>query len=324
MNNVMFIGDLHISDKAPRSRKEEDEQYRQLILDKLNFCYEYCSIKVNDVKYVIILGDVFNSSINIYPPYLTQVYKVFQKFKDLGIKVYSIIGNHDMYYQNESEFDKTTLYQAFSLGLIEHLDTLQIHDTIITGVDYGKPIPKIKEPINKNILVGHCFYENTLFTGNDNTNLTDEQCKELGYKVYVLGHDHTYYPTIDTGEYRIVRPGSLIRGTSKTCNLYRDVIVDIYDPTTYEWKEVKVPIKPGTEVFNEKVIMSKSEDLTLNLENIIANLDYSSTANEYDILDRNEENGRKELKENYEPVVELITQYLEAEGIYRKVDNLEN
>lgn len=321
MNNVMFIGDLHISDKAPRSRKEEDEQYRQLILDKLGFCYDYCSVKVNNVKYVIILGDVFNSSINIYPPYLTQVYKLLQKFKDSGIKVYSIIGNHDMYYQNDSEFDKTTLYQAFSLGLIEHLDTLQLHDTIITGVDYGKPIPKIKEPINKNILVGHCFYENSLFTGNDNTNLTDEQCKELGYNVYVLGHDHTYYPTIDTGEYRVVRPGSLMRGTSKTCNLYRNVVVDVYDPTTYEWREVMVPVKPGTEVFNEKVIMSKNEDLTLNLENIIANLDYSSTANEYDILDKNEENGRKELKENYEPVVELITQYLEAEGIYRKTES---
>lgn len=320
MSKVMFIGDLHISDKAPRSRKEEDEQYRQLILDKLSFCWNYCII--NDIEYVIILGDVFNSSINIYPPYLTQVYKLFQKFKDANIKVYSIIGNHDMYYQNDSEFDKTTLYQAFSLDLINHLDKIDLpYGTRIVGLDYGKSPEKIEYNSQYNILVGHCFYENSLFTGNDNTNLTDEQCKELGYKTYVLGHDHTYYPTIDTGDYKVVRPGSLLRGTSKTCNLYRDVIIDIYDSANNSWNEVKVPIKPGTEVFNEKVIMSKNEDLDLNLENIIANLDYSSTSNEYDILDKNEENGRKELKENYEPVVELITQYLEAEGIYRKVES---
>ena len=50
---IMFIGDIHISDKAPRSRKEDDEQYRQLILDKLNFCYEYCIS--NKIEYVIIL-----------------------------------------------------------------------------------------------------------------------------------------------------------------------------------------------------------------------------------------------------------------------------
>ena len=317
---IVFIGDIHISDKAPRSRKEDDEQYRQLILDKLNFCYEYCIS--NKIEYVIILGDVFNSSINIYPPYLTEVYKVLQKFKDTGIEVCSIIGNHDMYYQNDSEFTKTTLYQAFTLGLIKHLDMKELPIGVrIVGVDYGKPFDKIKFESQYNILVGHCFYENEMFGNNENGNLTHEKCLELGYDVYILGHDHTYYPTIDMGEYKVIRPGSLLRGTSKTCNLYRNVIVDVFDTTTKEWEEIIVPTKQGTEVFNEKVVLAKQEDLDLNLENIIANLDYSSTSNEYDILDKNEESGRKELGENYDEVVNLITYYLEAEGIYREVKN---
>ena len=60
-----------------------------------------------------------------------------------------------------------------------------------------------------------------------------------------------------------------MRGTSKTCNLYRNVVVDVYDPTTYEWREVMVPVKPGTEVFNEKVVMTK--DIDLNLEKLLEN-----------------------------------------------------
>ena len=324
MSKVMFIGDLHITDKSPRSRKEDDEQYRQLILDKLTFCCDYCII--NDIDYVVILGDVFNSSINIYPPYLTQIYKILQKFKDNNIDIYSVIGNHDMYYQNDKEFDKTTLYQAFSLGLIHHLDKLDLPlGTRLVGLDYGKQPEKPEFNSQYNILVGHCFYENSLFSGADCVNLTDEWCKDLGYNAYILGHDHTYYPTIDTGNYKVIRPGSLLRGTSKTCNLYREVVVDIYDSSNNEWSEVKVPIKQGTDVFNEKVVLAKNEDLDLNLENIIANLDYSTTSNEYDIIDSNEKNGREKLKENYDPVVDLIVQYLESEGIYRrKVEEVGN
>lgn len=317
---IMFVGDIHISDKAPRNRKEEDEDYRHLILDKLNFCYSYCI--TNNIEYVIMLGDIFNSSINIYPPYLTEVYQVLQKFKDSRIEVYSIIGNHDMYYQNDSEFTKTTLYQAFTLGLIKHLDILEFPIGVrIVGVDYSKSFTKIESESQYNILVGHCFYENEMFGNNENGNLTHEKCLELGYNDYILGHDHTYYPTVNMTEYRVIRPGSLLRGTSKTCNLYRNVVVDVFDTMSKTWEEVIVPTKPGIEVFNEKVVLTKQEDLDLNLENIIANLDYSTTSNEYDIIDKNEDNGRKELGENYDEVINLITHYLEVEGIYREMKN---
>ena len=59
-----------------------------------------------------------------------------------------------MYYQNDNEFDKTLLYQSFALGLIKHLDTLQIDNTLIKGVDFLKDFPKVTD-LNYNNLNSH-------------------------------------------------------------------------------------------------------------------------------------------------------------------------
>lgn len=248
MAKIMFVGDTHFQSESPSSRKEDPEHYRQTQLDKLESIKQIC-IK-EDIHNLIILGDVYNSSINIYTPYLTKLYEVFRDFKDNKIDLYSIVGNHDMYYQNDNEFDKTLLYQSFALGLIKHLDTLQIDNTLIKGVDFLKDFPKVADlnynnlNTNYKILVGHCFYENERFGGIGNSNLTKQKCIDLGYNAYILGHDHTPYELVSDINYKVIRPGSLMRGTSKTCNLYRKVSVEIFDTNTLIWEEREIPSKP--------------------------------------------------------------------------------
>lgn len=323
MSKIIFVGDTHIVGISPSSRKESNEQYREVILNKLEFIRQTC---INEgANICIIEGDVFNNNTGITNTFESEIWLEFLKFKENNIQLYTIIGNHDMFFQNEQEFKGTYLYKAFLAGMIKHLDELNIGPITIKGIDFKKDFISISE-LNQigsyNILVGHCFYENECFGGIGNENLTDEKCRTLGYNAYVLGHDHTPYPEIDTGIYKVIRTGALMRGTSKTCNLYRKVNVACFDLLDFSWKEIEIPTKPGLEVFIEKAVLSK--DIDLNLEKLLENFSASKDTNIYSIIDSHREQGQIALKEKYQPVENLIVKYLESLGIYRRIDEINN
>lgn len=314
---ILFVGDIHLTMQSPSSRKETNEQYRQVILDKLDYIEKICLNE--DIKLVIILGDVYNGNSGFTNLFEVEAWSKFFEFRDNGIEVYSIIGNHDMVYGNSSEFNSSYLYKAFMAGAIKHLDELDFGSLYIKGIDFNKDFVSVERLSNRyTICVAHCFYENERFGGIGNGNLTDKKCIDLGYNAYILGHDHTPYPIVDTNTYKVIRPGSLTRGTSKTCNLYRKVNIEVFDTTDLSWTEREIPTKPGTEVFNEKVIMEK--DIDLNLNKLLENFEASKGMNIYDIIDQQEENGRIQLKEKYDKVIDLIVRNCEAQGIYRRMN----
>lgn len=317
MSKIMFVGDIHFTSKSPASRKETNEQYRQLLLNKVDNIKEICLNK--GINTVIILGDVFNNNSGITNYFETEIWAKLLEFKANNIDLYTIIGNHDEIFQNEGEFKGSYLYKAFLAGIIKHLDKLTVDNVYIKGVDYNKDFPQCEEYCKYSICVAHCFYENERFGGIGNGNLTHQKCIDLGYTAYVLGHDHTPYETVVISGYYVIRPGSLTRGTSKTCNLYRKVTVAVFDTESLTWSNEIINTKPGTEVFNEKVIMSK--DLDLNLTKLLENFQASKGLNIYDIIDQHEEQGRILLKDKYDPVIDLIIKNCEAFGIYRRLED---
>jgi DNA repair exonuclease SbcCD nuclease subunit len=314
MAKIMFVGDIHLTGIAPASRKETNEQYRQVQLDKLDSIKNIC--KDNSISNVIILGDVFNNNSSISNYFETDIWSKFLEFKELGIDVYTIIGNHDMIFQNDEEFKGSYLYKSFLAGIIKHLDNIKIDGVYIKGFDYNKDFIQCEEYCRYSICVAHSFYENSLFGGFGNSNLTDEKCIDLSFNSYVLGHDHTQYSDLNTDKYTVIRPGSLLRGTSKTCNLYRNVTVSIFDTSNLSWSSVNIPIKKGEEVFKEKVFVEKSMDL--NLDKLLESFSYSKDMGLYDVIDNRESIGRDLLKEDYDGVINIITTYCESVGIYRR------
>lgn len=320
MSKVMFVGDPHLTSIGPSSRKETREQYRQLLLDKLEHIRQICLNK--EIGTVVFLGDMFNNNSGIINSFEADIWSKFIEFKTNNILCCTIVGNHDMAFQNETEFKGTYLFKAFLTGVIKHLNEIYIDNVTIKGVDFNKDFTKVNNLTNTgiyNICVAHSFYENERFGGLGNSNLTDEKCRELGYNAYVLGHDHVPYADVVEPTYTVIRPGSMTRGTSKTCNLYRKVQVAIFDTITYKWSYEEIPTRPGTEVFNEKVIMSK--DIDLNLEKLLENFSASKGMNIYDIIDKHEEIGKTTLKEKYDEVIKTIVNYCETVGIYRKLED---
>jgi len=234
----------------------------------------------------------------------------------MGVDQYTITGNHEIPYYNERSFEGTTLDITYKTKFVKHLETLELDNGVVLhGLDFGKPFETVPDDGKYHICVAHAFYEND-FYGKGVDNLRADQAKGLGYSAYVLGHDHTPYPMITEETYKVIRPGSLTRGTSKTCNLYRKVQVAVFDTLFQTWSEIEVPVKPGTEVFAEKRFIEKNQ-MEINLDKIVQNL-YSPEKNSiYTVIEKDIEPAKLAMKEKYDPAIALITKYLESHGIYK-------
>ena len=320
---IVFVGDPHISANTPSSRKETNEEYRALQLKKLKYIYEDLTDKDD---WVIILGDVFHSSalsmMSGTPKFYNDIIDLMKTRRTL-----TIIGNHDMYYRNEDTHNVTILENLFKTG-VEHLqyESLYISDGIssktinIYGVDYEHDFPKIEPKTGDyNIIVAHSFYEDKFYGAEGNNNLTENAIEQLGkYDLVVLGHDHAAYPitTANNGKTLIVRPGSLMRGTSHTCQVNRIPQVAILDTETLECKYEVLPVAPGKEVFKEKVILEK--DIDVNVENILENMSsFDRTQSIYQFIKSQETRGKEVFGDRYYDVINIIEQYLDTFGIIK-------
>lgn len=317
MSRIMFLGDPHFTSKSPVSRKETPEQYRALMLEKME-SVKQIALELG-VDTLIILGDTFNNNSGLLNEYEAAIWELFFNFKLSGIDTYTIVGNHDLNFLNANEFKGTYLYKAFLTGAIKHLDELCINGVQIKGFDYGQDFKQTEDYNRYSICVAHSFYENEMFGGTGNYNLTHNKCVDLGYQAYVLGHDHVPYDFVKEKGYIVVRPGALMRGTSKTCNLYRTVQVAVFNTDDLSWEYKVIPTKLGTEVFNDKVVMTKQLDIDVNVKQLLENFEASKGNNIYDIINERKEHDKVLMQEKYDKIIALITQYLEASGVYKNL-----
>ena len=94
MNKIAIIGDLHFGFGNIRISKRT--YMNKVIKPKIDWAIQ--KMKQNGVKYIIQLGDLFDDRKNVDISILDDVYEIIEKLKDF--EIYSIIGNHDIYYRN--------------------------------------------------------------------------------------------------------------------------------------------------------------------------------------------------------------------------------
>ena len=246
---IAVVGDLHLNHTTPKSRIDD---FPSTTIDKLE------SLRLllvnNGINYLIFLGDIFHKPSQSIP-YLNRLIAKFNDFKNSGINIYSIIGNHDISFDRLDTLLNSSLNILYST-VFNHQQTLSIpylnSNVVFNLVDFYNPITKQLDPTNINILCAHMFYNSSL---TDLDNITPEQVKSLGYNYMFLGHDHVPYPVEEVVSSKsityIYRPGSFMRGTSHHYNLTRDVYTDVVslDPKGIRVDRLVVPTKPASEVF---------------------------------------------------------------------------
>lgn len=295
MSKILFIGDPHLNYQTPSSRKDV---YPQTILEKIKTVAKLA--EEQNIDDVIFLGDMFHQR---YQPY-SYMMKCFLAFKEFKKPPYSIIGNHDIIFERADTFEESPLNFLMMTGVVKHLDELEYGDTLIKGFDYTTPITKNEVNDKYVICVAHQYYNTPLYKFY----IKPEDALNLNYPAYVLGHDHSVYDDITNDKFKVIRPGSLSRGTAHSSNLMRDVYGVIFDTVTKTFTRITIPTQKATDVFKEIKYIEKS--LETSVDEIIDKMEFSADVSIYDMID--------EAKDVPDNVKQLIIQYLEKNGIFRK------
>ena len=295
MSKVLFIGDPHLNYQTPQSRKDV---YPQTMLEKIKAIAKIANEQ--NIDDIVFLGDMFHQR---YQPY-SYMMKCFLAFKEFNKAPYSIIGNHDLIFERIDTFEESPLNFLFMTGVVKHLEKLEYNDVVLKGFDYTTPINENDTKDKYTVCVAHQYYNTPLYKFY----IKPEDALNLGYNAYVLGHDHTVYDDISNDMFKVIRPGSLSRGTAHSSNLMRDVYGVIFDTITKTFTRITIPTQKASDVFKEIKYVEKS--LEASVDEIIDKMEFNADVSIYDMID--------EAKDVPKEVIDLIVRYLEANGIFRK------
>lgn len=276
--DIMFIGDIHGKNKTPLNRLKD---YNDDLFKKMEWLVSYCN--ANQIRYCIHLGDIHDKT-EASDEWKNRFIQIWRQYNG---KFYTIFGNHDIPYNEESLYTKTCLRNLELSGVIEVLrEPLIIDDVSIVplSLDLAKSKEIIKYSIKNNIglhliFVGHHFYE---FGLNRKAGFVEEDFKDISSRVdLVLGHDHKQYETKFVNQMMILRPGSLMRTelSEATINMVPRVLVLDRD---LGFQYVQVPHRDINEIYNVQEYYSKKQNAkyfkqTINaLENMNKYLDRKS------------------------------------------------
>lgn len=234
-NKIVFITDTHITTSAPFRVGDPLLD----VLSKLDYVIEFANFKD---AVIVIGGDIFDKSTIPYEAY-TAVCETLRKAK---YTPWAIKGNHDQLFRCDDNDRKTTLYNAFNLGVLCELKE---------PVDFGEFIlTPDKSLINRDkpqILVYHGFLN---VKDGKHTVFIDDLAGVITPTLVLLGHDHVEYEPVTLGACTVYRIGSLFRNRRVETSdrnpkmLYVEVSDGKFIPEVLE-----VPAKPATEIFRETV-----------------------------------------------------------------------
>jgi len=114
MNKICILGDTHF---GMRGDSLDFHRYYQKFYEEILFPY----LVENDIKVIFQLGDLFDRRkfINFNSLYLSRKY-FFDKLKEHGITMHTLLGNHDIAYKNTLEVNSSEL-------LLKDYDNIKVY-----------------------------------------------------------------------------------------------------------------------------------------------------------------------------------------------------
>jgi len=269
-----FAGDLHADLNGPDSRIDD---FLFVVVSKLEDMLKKCVER--RVKALIFTGDIF-SRVLVPHECINAIGNVFMKFKKEGIRLFTIVGNHDIARNQIEKLVKSPLNTLFTFEAMEHINLYKRivinKKTLITAVDYTEQ-PIVAFPKAKyNILVAHMFYKASELFAAGVHNIDEQNVLDWNYDCMVLGHDHVPYPIMSMGVTDIVRPGSITRGTSHEYNFHRiPYFYVLKNPTEYHvsnFEKVDIAAQPFEEIASNSVLNKRNNITYSGLQDILSNL----------------------------------------------------
>ena len=157
------------------------------------------TLKKNKIKTVIHLGDAFDNRKGVdYWALDWAKENVYDRFQDLGITVYNIVGNHDAYYKNSNEINAidTLLQQYYNVVRVSRPAeyTIEGMKTVLLPwicADNEKETFKLLEQTEAKVVFGHLELNGfSVYPGQYQQEGLDKKVFQKFDRVY-SGHYHT-------------------------------------------------------------------------------------------------------------------------------------
>jgi DNA repair exonuclease SbcCD nuclease subunit len=271
---IAFAGDLHWDNHTPESRVDDImETARRKLEDMLSKCKE------RNVKHLFFEGDIVNR-LQISYEAMNLLGECLLAFKESGIELYTICGNHDILRNSMERIERSPIQTLFTFGVIKHLNSntrvIINKKVMITSVDYTEYPPKADSSAEVNILLAHIFYNVSDLIADERHNLSNEDVRKLGYDAMFLGHDHEEHPMYQCDKTWIVRSGSIIRGTAHNYNFKRDpkfiVLNDLNNICEDTMEQVVLEHRPYEDVASSYVLNRKQMSSISGIQDVLSNL----------------------------------------------------
>jgi DNA repair exonuclease SbcCD nuclease subunit len=225
---VIFTSDIHLSDKKPICRKEDD--WLEYQREKLAW--------LADLKYkldceLIIAGDLFDK-------YSTS-HELMNMAVDSLPPCRILCGNHELKFHSMELFDKSCLgsltrYDKFTL--ME--DSFSIGDFEFVPFHFGDEFKSYEGDKRGVAMIHHLIWSNEPFVGAPKDGNIKNLVKKLkGFEIIDAGDNHGGFVE-SVGDTTVVNNGSLFRLTSNQIN-YQPSVWVLYDDGSVE--SIDVPVE---------------------------------------------------------------------------------
>lgn len=252
---ILLIGDVHLSDKAPSSCTES---YNDDLFDLLKQCSEIAYKR--NVFAVIQAGDLFHVKTPSRTSHKT-VHRTIDLLKSFPCPFYVVPGNHDLFNDRLESLNETqplgVLAKAGAVTLLDGwADDMPVYgvpwqqewsDEVVAGrlQDFRE-----EEFSDGCLLVTHAplyppstepFYEYYP---------TSKWADFMGNSGYVYyGHIHEPHGEYAVSGVTFCNNGALSRGSLHEYNLNRELLVTSWKSDTGEFEKIPISHKPASEVF---------------------------------------------------------------------------
>jgi hypothetical protein len=254
ITGLLFIGDPHLSSRAPGFRKDD---YPATILEKLRWSLAYA--RENNLR-PIFLGDLFDF------PRDNANWLLVRLLPLLDENTLAIYGNHDC--------KENTLDENDTLSILVHANKVRLLDeanpwtgmingraTLIGGTPWGQYLPKRFDsakhfpdaslPPLLSVLVFWLAHHDLRFPGYEESARLD--CREIsGIDFLINGHIHRDLGQVRAGQTLWINPGNISRVSRSDATRAHvpSVLRADISQAGCEWQRVPIPHAPFEEVFH--------------------------------------------------------------------------
>lgn len=183
-----YFTDIHFGKKANSLTHNED---------CIHFIEWFCENVKKDpeIDYVAFLGDwnENRSALNIAT--LKYSYLGAKLINDLGLPVFFIVGNHDLYYRHSREIHSVIPFNEFKNFVVidepTHIENIGNNGILFSPYLFHEEYKDLKKHLNVDIWAGHFEFKGFVVTGYNVTMPTGPDAKDYqGPKHIISGHFH--------------------------------------------------------------------------------------------------------------------------------------